>query len=123
MAQQRRRPQAPNSIPVAAPPEEEAVPTIEATLQEPEESSPVIPTTVGMVETKEQPARPLVAVPKGLILKQDDPITIDGLDMGQFVIVKQDIYREVYPYGSRRPSYYLLYHRGQQVPKSMLVKK
>jgi len=130
MAQQRRRPQAPNSIPVAVPPDDddiiESEPAITGiTMEAPEATSAVIPTDVGIVSTKEQPQpqRPVVGVPRGIILRDDEPVTIDGIDMGTFVIVKQDVYREVYPRGTKRPSYFLLYTRGQQVPKSTLVKK
>jgi hypothetical protein len=91
----------------------------------PEDKSAVIPTPVGIVETKEQPQpqRPAENAPPGLILRNGEDVTIDGMDMGQFVIVKQDVYREVYPRGTRRPSYFLLYHRGQRVLKSTLVRK
>lgn len=126
MAQQRRRPQAPNSIPVAAPPDDELLPEpVDVVVEAPEPSSAAIPTDVGIVETKEQPQpeRRLVAVPDGIILRDGEPVTIDGMDMGQFIVVKRDVYREVYPRGTRRPSYYLLYHRGQQVLKSTLVRK
>ena len=129
MAQQQRRPQAtPNSIPVAAPPEDVA--TLEPepvgiTLEAADSASAVVPTDLGVVETKEQPRpqNPLVAVPKGIILRENDPISIDGMDMGQWVIVKQDVFREVYPRGTKRPSYFLLYSRGQRVLKSTLIKK
>lgn len=131
MAQQRRRTQvAPNSIPVAAPPEDDGIdvpaPVVTGIMLEaPEPASAVIPTDTGIVETKEQPQpqRPVVGVPRGIILGQNDPVSIDGLDMGTFIIVKQDVYREVYPRGTKRPSYFLLYTRGQQIPKSTLIKK
>lgn len=118
---QRRKPQAPNSIPVAAPPEGEVVDGDSI----PEAKSAVIPTPVGIVETKEQPQpqTPIEGAPPGLILRNGEDVVIDGMDMGQFVIVKQDVYREVYPRGTKRPSYFLLYHRGQRVLKSTLVRK
>ena len=139
MAQQRRRPQAPvapSSIPVAAPPVDVDVvdeapafaptynePPVDSPSDGPEQASRMISTPVGVVMTKEapQPSHSRVTPPKGLILKMDEPLRIEGIDMGQFIVVKQDTYREVLTYGAKRPTYVLLYRRGMQVLKSTLI--
>lgn len=83
---------------------------------------------VGVVETKEAPQPVIPAAyasrepaPKGIILGPDDPVRIEGDDLGQEVLITQDVYRMVFPGSSKRPSYVLLYPRGAKVLKSTLA--
>lgn len=94
----------------------------------PKRSRAVKTTDVGIVETKEAP-RPDISTydhrepaPKGIILGPNDPVKIEGEDLGQEVLVTQDVYRMTWPGGTRRPSYILLYPRGARVLKSTLAK-
>ena len=94
----------------------------------PKRSRAVKAADVGIVETKEapQPTRPVYdtrePAPKGIVLGPDDPVKIEGDDMGQEVLVTQDVYRITWPVGTKRPSYILLYSRGKKVLKSTLAK-
>jgi hypothetical protein len=96
----------PGGIPVAS----EAVP----------EPEPLV------VETKVQPHddppqyRVKEGEPNGLILGPNDPIVLEGEDTGSEVIIKRDVFRKVYPRGTKRPSYILLYPAGMRVAKSTL---
>ena len=86
-----------------------------------------VDTDFGVVETKELP-QPVMyeqrreGEPNGLILRGDEPIRIEGKDDGVEIIVKRDVFREVYPSGTRRPTYILLYAKGTRVLKSVLTK-
>jgi hypothetical protein len=95
----------------------------EVVVEAPVRQSKTLSTEVGPVTTKEQPKpeSPAVGVPDGLILGPNEPLRIEGEDMGNVVIVKRDIYRQVFPRRSTRPSYVLVYPRGAQVLKSTLV--
>lgn len=95
----------------------------EIVVEAPVKQSKTIATEVGPITTKEapRPENPLDGVPDGLILEPNDPLRIEGDDMGNVVIVKRDIYRKVFPRRSTRPSYVLVYPRGAQVLKSTLV--
>lgn len=81
-----------------------------------------VSTDLGVVDTKEEPRpyTPHWTAPNGLILQANDPIKIEADDHGTYVVVKQDVYREVYPTNSKRPSYFLLYNKGAHVLKSTL---
>ena len=97
-------------------------------VQAPKRTRAVKTQDVGVVETKEQP-KPVVQedylsrepAPKGVILGPNDPVKIEGDDLGQEVLVTQDVYRMVFPGSSKRPSYILLYPRGARVLKSTLT--
>lgn len=97
-------------------------PEPEVPVDAPVEASRTVSTPAGPVETKEapQPSYRPEGAPNGLILKQGDPVRLEGEDAGIAVIVKRDVYREVYPSNSRRPSYVLVYPRGARVLKSTL---
>jgi len=94
----------------------------------PKRSRAVKTKDAGIVETKEQPqpSAPVAArregEPNGIIIGPNDPVRIEGDDLGQEILVTQDVYRMSFPYGSRRPSYILLYPRGTKVLKSTLQK-
>lgn len=94
----------------------------------PKRSRAVKTADVGIVETKEapQPTSPVYETrepaPKGIILGPNDPVKIEGDDLGQEVLVTQDVYRLTWPGGTKRPSYILLYPRGAKVLKSTLAK-
>ncbi len=105
---------------------------------EPEVVKPAKPRTsrkvdtpdTGVIETKEEPQPAPVfrtdhreGVPNGLIIGQHDPLMLEGDDDGISITVTRDVYRKVYPYGSRRPSYILLYPRGAKVAKSLLQRQ
>lgn len=100
----------------------EQAPEPEPVKESPVKASKTISTDMGTVETKEepQPFTPHWSAPDGLILQADDAIKIEGDDYGTYVVVKRDVYREVYPNGAKRPSYFLLYAKGTQVLKSTL---
>lgn len=97
-------------------------------------SRQVVSDDVGPVETKEEPRpapKPVLAtppaavegVPNGIILEPNEDVYLEGDDDGIAVVVSRDVYRKTYPYGSRRPSYLLLYPRGARVAKTALQKK
>lgn len=68
------------------------------------------------------PYRAGVSAPQNArILKQDEDVTFDGEQIGNMVVVKEDVYREVYPYNSKRPSYVLVYSKGTQIPANTLA--
>lgn len=94
----------------------------------PKRSRAVKTADVGVVETKEAP-QPIVPAyasrepaPKGIILGPNDPVKIEGDDLGHEVLITQDVYRMVFPGSSKRPSYILLYPRGTKVLKSTLAR-
>lgn len=118
-----------------APPDSVESTSVEETFLEVSEPTPKpsprsVKSEVGVVETKEEP-QPMhqqaivhthrEGVPDGLILGPNEPIRVEGDDMGTFVVVKQDTYRETYPLRSKRPSYVLVYTKGTQILKSRLV--
>lgn len=94
----------------------------------PKRSRAVKTADVGIVETKEapQPVVPAYAsrepAPKGIIIGPNDPVKIEGDDLGHEVLITQDVYRMVFPGSSKRPSYILLYPRGAKVLKSTLAR-
>lgn len=59
---------------------------------------------------------PEEGAPQGKILGPDDDVSFDGEQVGNMVLVKENVYRKVTPLGSNRPSYVLLYRKGTQVP-------
>lgn len=61
-----------------------------------------------------------VAEPKGRILRNGEATTFSGEVVGNTVIVKEDVYREVYPFRSKRPTYVLVYAAGTGVPVTSL---
>lgn len=89
----------------------------------PRKASKTITTDLGTVETKEepQPFIPHWTAPNGLILEASEPVRIEADDCGTYVVVRRDVYREVYPANSKRPSYFLLYNKGAKVLKSTLT--
>ena len=115
-----------NEVSFVVEPEPEVVevvePEPEVVAKAPRRASKAITTDLGTVETKEEP-KPFVphwTAPNGLILQADEPVRIEADDHGNYVVVKRDVYREVYPVNSKRPSYFLLYSKGSQVLKSTL---
>lgn len=58
--------------------------------------------------------------PSGRVIKAGEPVTLESADVDTdaFVVVKEDVYQEFYPENSRRPSYRLLFHKGQTVARS-----
>ena len=76
---------------------------------------------VGTVETKEEPQPLREGVPDGLILGPNEPLRVEGDDNGVSIVVRRDIYREVYPLRAKRPSYVLMYAKGTEILKSRLV--
>lgn len=56
----------------------------------------------------------------GKVLKWDEEETFEADDQGTVVVVKENVYREFYHRNTRRPSYKLVYAKGQVVPKGML---
>lgn len=62
------------------------------------------------------------AEPNGHIIRVGEDIVIPGDDMGNSIIVTEDVYREVIPRNCIRSSYILLYTKGTVVPKFALTK-
>ena len=112
-----------NEVSPVVEPEPEMVEVVpEVVVEAPKKVSKAITTDLGVVETKEEPKpfTPHWTAPNGLILQANEPIRIEADDCGNYVVVKRDVYREVYPSGAKRPSYFLLYSKGSQVLKSTL---
>jgi hypothetical protein len=57
-------------------------------------------------------------VPEGRILEEGEAFEFEGEEVGNMVVVKEDVYRKVYPRGTKRPSYILLARKGSVQPKS-----
>lgn len=96
---------------------------VEMAPEAPVKAARAVSTDVGVVDTKEAP-RPQIrqeGAPDGLILEPGEPVVVEGDDFGQFIVVKQDVYRKAFPNNARRPSYILLYTRGSQILKSQLA--
>ena len=62
------------------------------------------------------------AEPNGHVIHIGEEITVPGDDLGNSIVVAEDVYREVIPRNSVRPSYILLYTKGTVVPKHILTK-
>ena len=62
------------------------------------------------------------AEPNGHVIHIGEEITVPGDDLGNSIMVTEDVYREVIPRNSVRPSYILLYTKGTVVPKHILTK-
>lgn len=54
------------------------------------------------------------AVPSGRILRGDEPFTFEGERVGDVVVCTENVYREVFYTGTKRPSYVIVARRGQQ---------
>lgn len=55
---------------------------------------------------------PEEAEPDGLILDPDEPVRFEGDHEGNMVRVSRDVYRKVYPRGTNKPTYILLYKKN-----------
>jgi hypothetical protein len=55
-------------------------------------------------------------VPEGRIIAEGEDFTFEGERIGNMVVVKEDVYRKVYPRGTKRPSYILLARAGSWQP-------
>lgn len=95
---------------------------VEVAVEAPVNKSKRISTDLGVMDTKEEPrsSTPDTGAPNGLILSATEPVRIEADDYGNYVVVKRDVYRKVYPLNSKRPSYYLIYTKGSRVLKSTL---
>jgi len=58
--------------------------------------------------------------PKGRILREGEETQFSGTIVGNMAVVDEDVYREVYPFRSKRPSYILVYVKGTAVPLNTL---
>lgn len=61
-----------------------------------------------------------IAPPEGRILRDGEETAFSGTVVGAMAIVDEDVYREVYPFRSKRPSYVLVYVKGTAVPLNTL---
>lgn len=61
-----------------------------------------------------------IAPPEGRILRDGEETTFSGTVVGQMAVVDEDVFREVYPRNSKRPSYVLVYVKGTAVPLNTL---
>lgn len=58
----------------------------------------------------------VVQEPDGLILEADEEARFEGVEVGGQVVVKENVYRKVYPRGAKYPNYIKLYDAGSVVP-------
>lgn len=58
---------------------------------------------------------PDTCAPVGRILRGDDEVEFDGEKVGNMIIVKENVYREVFARGAKTPNYVLLYRKGTLV--------
>lgn len=56
--------------------------------------------------------------PEGRIVRVGETIEFDGTQIGNMIVVNEDVYQEFYPGRAKRPSWRLLYRAGTQVPAS-----
>jgi hypothetical protein len=61
--------------------------------------------------------------PDGIIIRAGEPVQVEGHEVNGGVIPDRDVYREVFPRRSKRPTYVLLYRAGATIPRSLLVKQ
>lgn len=61
-----------------------------------------------------------VRPPNGRIIEPGEPVTIEGIEKGETIIIKENTWQKFYPFGSSRPSYKLLYRANQRIPKSRM---
>lgn len=61
--------------------------------------------------------------PKGKIIKEGEDVSFEGEQVGDQIIVKEDVYREVFPRGTKRPHYVLLAAAGTAVPAEQAQKQ
>ena len=61
------------------------------------------------------------AVPQGRILRGDEPFTFEGTQVADVVVCTENVYREVFYAGTKRPSYVIIARRGQQFHGKNLV--
>ena len=74
------------------------------------------------VRTPQTKTKYVPAEPNGHVIHIGEEITVPGDDMGNSIMVTEDVYREVIPRNSIRSSYILLYTKGTVVPKYALTK-
>ena len=74
------------------------------------------------VRTPQTKTKYVPAEPNGHVIHIGEEITVPGDDLGNSIVVAEDVYREVIPRNSVRPSYILLYTKGTVVPKHILTK-
>ena len=74
------------------------------------------------IRTPQTKTKYVPAEPNGHVIHIGEEITVPGDDMGNSIMVTEDVYREVIPRNSIRSSYILLYTKGTVVPKYALTK-
>lgn len=62
------------------------------------------------------PTAPTEGAPEGRILEADEELAFDGEEVGNMVVVKENVYRKIVARGSKRTSYVMLYRKGSMVP-------
>lgn len=63
----------------------------------------------------------LPGAPKdGIVLGPDEPLRVDGEHNGNYVVLKKAVYRAQRRFRTKRWSFSLLFHAGQQIPVSQL---
>lgn len=85
--------------------------------EEPDTSTAGSGRNLGNVDTATNPN-------KGVFLKATDTLDVDKItadaDESPVVVIKEDVWEEFYPMGSRRPSSRLVFTKGQVVPKATI---
>jgi hypothetical protein len=69
-----------------------------------------------------RPPPPDADPPEVITLGPDASVSTTLHAVDEFVIVDKDVVVEFYPEGTKRPSHYLLFHKGQRVLRSQLEK-
>ena len=105
----------------------EETPEVEVTEVTPEvevveEVKPVKPAKYESKDVKNPRAKYQPTEPKGHIIRVGEEITVPGDDLGNAIRTTEDVYREVFPRNSKRPSFILLFPKNTIVPKHAVRK-
>lgn len=60
-----------------------------------------------------------VVPPKGRVIPAGGKLTFDGIDFGTHIVSTEDVFREVFQFNSRRPTYVLEIRAGAVLPRTV----
>lgn len=66
---------------------------------------------------------PKVAAPEGRILEEGDELVFDAEQVGNVVVILENVYRKHTPPHSKRPTFTLVYRKGHTIPVSQVKNK
>lgn len=78
--------------------------------------------TEGESATFEIAPREHSAAPEGKIIKKGDPVSFEAHEVGNQIVVDENVYLEVTARGSNRLTYRLMYRKGTALPKTAVKK-